>query len=68
MLVLFLLNLSFYSTHCNNGSILREDTEMKVIIDLEPDLMLQKNKREIESCGKRKGIMIRNNLEACVGF
>ena len=61
MLVLPLIYL-FSSIHCNNESRSSEDTELKVNSDLVVDKELGYDETKIESCGKRKGIGIRNHL------
>ena len=67
MLVLLLLNM-FYFIHCNNKSISREDTEMKINLDQGLDLELDSNERKIESCGKIKVIRNKKHLGAFVAF
>ena len=67
MLVLLLLNL-FYLIHCNNKSRYREDTELKIKLDLGLDLELDSTKRKIESCGKIKGIRNKKHLRPFLLF
>ena len=66
MVALLLLYL-FSFIHCNNESRSSEDTEPKVKTDLGVELEFGKDETRIESCGKIKGIRIRNHLRVCVG-